>query len=272
MLPLFLRHDYWERKGNIPALTMLLQAYLRRAAPAIVAKGYLEPVLGIFSKLLAISRHYAEAYALLQAVIAYVPPADLQRYVPSIFKMLFGALTGPQKSTKNTVAFIVTVCKMACWHGAAAAAAALDAAQPNASAAILAQVMPNNLAHVHGRESKRAAGIAVARFLSEHAPLLAVRHWCSLQHVCASIAKLDPMRSAADACWYCGSFRCGNILAPASGRECVISSASGHSVNRALTRHASHAGSRGVDTAAAGAGAEPARERGGRAGGGGCRQ
>lgn len=175
MLPLFLRHDYWERKGNIPALTMLLQAYLRRTAPAIVAKGYLEPVLGIFAKLLAISRHYAEAYALLQAVLAHVPPADLQRYLPSIFKMLFGALTGPQKSTKNTCAFIVTVCKMACWHGAAAAAGALDAAQPNASAAILSQVMPNNLAHISGREAKRAVGIAVARFLSEHEPLLAVR-------------------------------------------------------------------------------------------------
>jgi hypothetical protein len=174
MLPQLLRHDFWERKGNIPALTVLIQAYLH-TAPSLIARSYLEPVLGIFSKLLAVSRHYAEAHALIASVLAHIPPPELERYIPEIFRQLFRALTGPQKSTRNTVAFVVMVSKFACWHGPAAMVAAVDTAQRGASTAILTQVVPNNLSHVHGKEERRVVGIALARFLCEHEALLAVR-------------------------------------------------------------------------------------------------
>jgi CAS/CSE protein, C-terminus len=200
-LPTFLRSDYWERKGNIPALTLLLQAYLQRAAPALAASGRLPPVLGIFQKLLSVPRHYAEAYALLAALLAYAPLPQMQEYLPQVFKLLFTVLTGPRKSTKNSVAFIVTVCKLIAWHGAAPAAAAMDGAQAGSALAILSQVVPNNLAHVAGREERRAVRLGVARTLGELPALLAVRflppaacwlfttqptHGCTVRHVCAN--------------------------------------------------------------------------------------
>jgi hypothetical protein len=155
---------------------MLLQAYLR-TDPDTITESYLEPVLGIFQKLLATSRHFAEAHSLIASVLAHIPPTRLERYIPEIFRQLFKALTGPQKSTRNTVAFIVMISKTACWHGPAVAVGAMDAAQTGASTAILTQVIPNNLGHVHGREERRVVGVALARFLCEHEALLAV---CSL--------------------------------------------------------------------------------------------
>ena len=175
LLPAFLRHEHWERRGNIPALTLLLQAYLRRAAPAIVQRQLLPPILGIFQKLVSVPRHYADAYALLAAVLAAVPLAELQPYLPQVFKLLFTVLTGPRKSTKNTVAFVVLVSKMVCWHGAPAAAAAMDGAQASSSGAVFAQVFSNNLAHVTGREDKRVVGVAAASALATVDSLRGVR-------------------------------------------------------------------------------------------------
>lgn len=178
MLSSFLRHHYWERNGNIPALTLLLQAYLHRAAAAVVSKSLLTPVLGIFQKLISVPRHYAEAYALLSSILAYVPLSELQTFLPQIFRLLFTVLTGPRKTTKNTVAFISTLSKLICWHGPAAAVAAMDAAQASSSNAILTQVVTNNLAHVIGRQEQRIVGIALAGVLGEYDALLSVRH-CS---------------------------------------------------------------------------------------------
>jgi hypothetical protein len=180
MLPSFLRYDYWERKGNIPALTLLLQAYLHRAPAAIVSQSLLSPVLGIFQKLISVPRHYAEAYSLLSSILAYIPLSELHTFLPQIFRLLFTVLTGPRKTTKNTVAFISTLSKLICWHGPAAAVTAMDAAQASSSNAILTQVVANNLAHVVSRQEQRIVGIALARVLGEHEALLSVRHCCML--------------------------------------------------------------------------------------------
>jgi CAS/CSE protein, C-terminus len=221
---MFLRHEHWERRGNIPALSMLLQAYLRTAAPALAERNLVAPVLGIFQKLLSVPRHYAEAYALLGAALAYLPRDTLHPFLPQartvcqccqlhvfmccaltamhlcwlaarmcwttlqdtmacchlsvcaqVYKLLFGVLTGPRKSTKNTVAFLVTLCKAIAWSGAAAVAADMDGAQAGSSIAVLSQVLPNNLTHIAGKEARRAVGIGAARALAEHTTLIEVQ-------------------------------------------------------------------------------------------------
>lgn len=46
IFPPLLTPTFWERSGNIPALVRLLQAYLARAAPDVVSRGYLQVRLG----------------------------------------------------------------------------------------------------------------------------------------------------------------------------------------------------------------------------------
>ncbi len=53
MLPPLLSPVLWERKGNIPALMDLFQAYIMKGMKDIVGGGLLMGVLGIFQKLLS---------------------------------------------------------------------------------------------------------------------------------------------------------------------------------------------------------------------------
>ena len=73
MLKPFLQHHYWSRHGNIPALVILVQAYLQKAPQDIVEKQFVVPILGIFQMLLGFSRHYTDATALLASILAYLP-------------------------------------------------------------------------------------------------------------------------------------------------------------------------------------------------------
>lgn len=73
MLKPFLQHHYWGRHGNIPALVILMQAYLQKAPQDIVDKQFVQPILGIFQMLLGLSRHYTDATALLSSILAFLP-------------------------------------------------------------------------------------------------------------------------------------------------------------------------------------------------------
>lgn len=42
IFPPLLTPTFWERSGNVPALVRLLQAYLARAGPDVVSRGYLQ--------------------------------------------------------------------------------------------------------------------------------------------------------------------------------------------------------------------------------------
>lgn len=73
MLKPFLQHHYWSRHGNIPALVILMQAYLQKAPQDIVEKQFVQPILGIFQMLLGLSRHYGDATTLLASILSFLP-------------------------------------------------------------------------------------------------------------------------------------------------------------------------------------------------------
>lgn len=60
----------WESRGNVPALARLLSSIIPRAAADIVAQDQVEPILGIFQKLMA-GKTRTELYGfdVLEAVI-----------------------------------------------------------------------------------------------------------------------------------------------------------------------------------------------------------
>jgi exportin-2 (importin alpha re-exporter) len=63
---------WWETRGNVPALTRLLAAIIPRASKTIVAENQLEPVLGIFQRLLHGKKTDVSAFDLLEAVVTSV--------------------------------------------------------------------------------------------------------------------------------------------------------------------------------------------------------
>jgi exportin-2 (importin alpha re-exporter) len=60
----------WESRGNVPALARLLSSIIPRSAADIVANNQVEPILGIFQKLMS-GKTRTELYAfdVLEAVV-----------------------------------------------------------------------------------------------------------------------------------------------------------------------------------------------------------
>ncbi|CAJ0746100.1 13851_t:CDS:10, partial [Entrophospora sp. SA101] len=73
LLPQLLNHVVWESAGNIPGLVKLLQTYLYRYSNIIISNGQLEPILGIFHKLIANKKRDKYGLDLLSSVIRNVP-------------------------------------------------------------------------------------------------------------------------------------------------------------------------------------------------------
>ena len=72
---------------SAPALAKLMRAYLRAAPGFIVQGGHLQPLLGVFQKLLASKATEAHAFALLCGVLECVPLDAFTQYLPTVFQL-----------------------------------------------------------------------------------------------------------------------------------------------------------------------------------------
>jgi len=97
----------WESKGNVPALTRLLTALIPRNVPSILTTNQLEPILGIFQKLVTSRVHEVHAFELIEAVIAYFPLDALQPYFVTILQLMLTRLSSmkTENFTQRFIAF-----------------------------------------------------------------------------------------------------------------------------------------------------------------------
>ena len=84
----------WERKGNVPALTRLISAYLTKAGPHIVAQGNLMGVLGVWQKLVSTPATEADSFNLLQSLVLHIPDEALAPHMGTIFNVMLKRLNG----------------------------------------------------------------------------------------------------------------------------------------------------------------------------------
>ncbi|KAG0324831.1 importin-alpha export receptor [Dissophora globulifera] len=92
MLPPLVQPTLWQQQGNIPALVKLLQVYLQKGSTWIVANNQLEPLLGVFQKLVSSKINDHHAFELLQTMIVYVPMSVLGNYMKPVLIMLLTRL------------------------------------------------------------------------------------------------------------------------------------------------------------------------------------
>lgn len=64
----------WESKGNVPALVRLLSSIIPRGTESITNNNQIEPILGIFQKLVSSKANESYGFDLLEAVISNFPP------------------------------------------------------------------------------------------------------------------------------------------------------------------------------------------------------
>lgn len=85
--------NLWETRGNTPALTRLLCALITRGSQHIVANNQLEPILGLFQRLISSKSSESYGFDVLETLILHVSAPSLQQYWPTIFQLLFTRLS-----------------------------------------------------------------------------------------------------------------------------------------------------------------------------------
>ncbi|KAF9082059.1 importin-alpha export receptor [Mortierella sp. AD031] len=92
MLPPLVQPTLWQQQGNIPALVKLLQAYLQKGSAWIVANNQLEPLLGVFQKLVSSKINDHHSFELLQTMILNIPMSALVNYMKHVLVVLLTRL------------------------------------------------------------------------------------------------------------------------------------------------------------------------------------
>jgi exportin-2 (importin alpha re-exporter) len=93
LFSIILQGSIWEQRGNVPALARLLSAMISRDAQRIVADKQVEPILGIFQKLVVTKAHESYAFELIEAVIGFLPAQALQPYFVDILQLMLQRLS-----------------------------------------------------------------------------------------------------------------------------------------------------------------------------------
>jgi exportin-2 (importin alpha re-exporter) len=160
IFPPLLSPVFWERSGNVPALSRLLCAYLRRAGDGVVSGGHLPAVLGVFQKLVASKAHDHEGLALLAAA-AESPgtAAALAPYASTAWQLLFLRMQN-SRTPRFVRGFVALLAK---WlaspaQGPATARAAMDAVQPGAYSMTLRQVLAPGVVAAAGESGGGGGG------------------------------------------------------------------------------------------------------------------
>lgn len=166
IFPPLLTPVFWERSGNVPALVALLQAYVSRAAGAVVARGYLSPVLGVFQKLIASKAHDHEGFYVLNTLIESIDLGVMQQYLPTVWNLLFARLQS-SRTTKFCRSFLVFISTFAVRHGPTKVTESIDGVQAGLMLMILQSVWLPSMTGVGGQHEEKLVAVATTRFVTE---------------------------------------------------------------------------------------------------------
>lgn len=96
LLPLLLTASPWVMKGNVPALTRLVQVYIKKYANELY-DGSLGHILGVFQKLLSVPATEVSAFGLLSSAVAHFPPGAIgPQELVATFSLLLTRLNSSQ--------------------------------------------------------------------------------------------------------------------------------------------------------------------------------
>ncbi|KAK9371349.1 Cse1-domain-containing protein [Lipomyces kononenkoae] len=95
----------WDAKGNVPALTRLLQSILAKSPTIFGAMNLLEALLGVFQKLLSSRSNDHLGLDLLESILYYIPKAQISQYASPIANIILVRL---EKSRTEKLVFRVT--------------------------------------------------------------------------------------------------------------------------------------------------------------------
>ncbi|CAF0730448.1 unnamed protein product [Adineta steineri] len=157
--------SFWDRSGNIPALSRLLQAYIEKAGETIVLEK-LTIVLAIFQRLVSQSKiHDHEGFAILNSLIMHLPTGCLNNYFKDIFIIIFTRLT-KAKTQKLIRCIIIFFSYFTIKYGAQELITQIDSIQTNMFQMVVERLFMPELSKVDDCDKKLCA-IAITHLLCD---------------------------------------------------------------------------------------------------------
>lgn len=178
LLPSLLTPALWQSRGNVPALVRLLQAYLAKAAAAMVANNQIPAVLGIYQQLIASRINDEFGFELMQTVFEHVDEAALQPYKSAVMTLMLTRLQSSrtEKFTKGFVAFVAALAALQKPSYPSATVEAFDAVQPGLFTQLLQGVLVPELPKTPARKRPLVI-VGYTRLLTETPALLTPSTW-----------------------------------------------------------------------------------------------
>jgi len=166
LFPTLLQPVLWEQQGNVPALTKLLQAYVKQGSNEIISSGTLMPLLGVFQKLIASKSNDHEGFYLLSSLMEYMPWTSMEQYAKQVFSLLFQRLQS-SKTTKYVKSFMVFISLFSGLKSGGALQTIVDTVQPKLFGMMVEKIFVADLQKVSGRTERKIAAVGVTKMLTE---------------------------------------------------------------------------------------------------------
>ncbi|KAK9453824.1 Cse1-domain-containing protein [Dipodascopsis uninucleata] len=162
----------WETRGNVPALTRLLQAMLSRKADLFTSQGLVEPLLGVFQKLLASRANDHYGFDLLETIFYCIPIDQIRKYVRSIAILILQRLQSSRTEKllirlSRLLYFLSSVRSPEKGLGPDFSIEFLDEAQSGIFGEVFGQFVIPTTAKFHTLLDKKIAVVGLSRFLFE---------------------------------------------------------------------------------------------------------
>lgn len=189
----------WEKPANIRPLSELMHTYIEKIGQIIISQNKLDPLLGIFQKLIASKATDHEALALLQTMIIHLPASELDARIREIFMLIFQRLTG-SKTTKFVRHVLVCFSLYAFLRGAEVLASAVNQLQDKIFGMVIEKLYLADVKKVTSPIERRICTCGIIKIIA-HLPLIdngAYNHlWAPLLLVLMEIFEL-PQEIVAD--------------------------------------------------------------------------
>jgi len=166
LFPTLLQPVLWEQQGNVPALTKLLQAYVKRGSAEVIQGGSLMPLLGVFQKLIASRANDHEGFYLLTSIVQHLPWQSIETSMKQVFTLLFQRLQ-TSKTTKYVKSFIVFTSLFAGLKSGELLQTYIDGVQPKLFPMMVEKIFVADLQKVSGKIDRKISAVGVTKMLTE---------------------------------------------------------------------------------------------------------
>lgn len=158
--------ELWEKPANIEPLVRLLHSYIILRSDYIIAQGKLQPLLGVFQKLISSKMNDHHGLSLIKHLIIYADGAALSQYMKQVFTILFNRLT--QAKTVKYVKFLLTFFSLFAYkYGASAFYEMIESIQPKMFYMVIERCFITDARKVSGNQERKILAVGCIRILTE---------------------------------------------------------------------------------------------------------